>query len=44
MKNTLIFTYRTNILVRLLTVNTQKNPKMCEPILVTILKTRVTSL
>ena len=44
MKNTLIFTYRTNILVRLLTVNTPKNPKMCEPILVTILKTCATSL
>ena len=36
MKNTLFFTYSTNILVRLLTVNmknclTLKNPKMCDP-------------
>ena len=45
MTNTLIFTYSTNILVRLLTVNmknrlTPKNPKMCDPILVTLLKMR----
>ena len=45
MKNTLLFTYSTNILVRLLTVNmknclTPKNPKMCDPILVTLLKMR----
>ena len=44
MKNTLIFTYSTNIPVRLLTVNMKKsypkNRKMCEPILVTILKIR----
>ena len=38
-------TYSTNILVRLLTVNiknclTPKNPKMCDPILVTLLKRR----
>ena len=43
MKNTLLFTYSTNILVRLLTVNvknffTPKNPKMCDPILVTLLE------
>ena len=44
MKNTLLFTYSTNILVRLLTVNvknylTTKNPKMCgDPIVVTLLK------
>ena len=43
MKNTLLFTYGTNILVRLLTVNmnnslTPKNPKMCDPIQVTLLK------
>ena len=42
MKNTLLFIYRTNILVRLLTVNknclTTKNPKMCDPILVILLK------
>ena len=42
MKSTLFFIYR-NILVRLLTVNTKncltrKNPKMCDPILVTLLK------
>ena len=42
---TLIFTYSTNILVRLLTVNmknclTPKKPKMCDPILVTLLKMR----
>ena len=45
MKNTLLFIYSTNILVRLLTVNmknclTQKNPNMCDPILVTLLKMR----
>ena len=43
MKNTLLFTYSTNILVRLLTVNkknylTPRNPKICDPILVTLLK------
>ena len=42
MKNTLLFTYSTNILVRLLTVNmkiflTPNNQKMCVPILVTLL-------
>ena len=42
-QNTLLFIYSTNILVRLVTVNmknclTQKNPKMCDPILVTLLK------
>ena len=45
MTNTLIFTYSTNILVRLLTVNmknrlTPKNPKMSDTILVTLLKMR----
>ena len=45
MKKTLLFTYSTNILVRLLTVNmknclTPKTPKMCDPILVTLLKMR----
>ena len=45
MKNTLLFTYSTNILVRLLTVNMKnclspKNPKICNPILVTLLKIR----
>ena len=45
MKNTLLFTYSTNILVLLLTVNkndclTPKNPKICHPILVTLLKMR----
>ena len=45
MKNTLLFICSTNILVRLLTVNmknclTPKNPKMCDPILVTLLKMR----
>ena len=46
MKNTLLFTYSTNILVRLLTVNMNnfssypKNPKMCDPIVVTLLKMR----
>ena len=42
MKNTLLFTYSTNILVRLLTVNMNhsltKNPKMCGHIIVTLLK------
>ena len=43
MKNNLIFIYSTNILVRLLTVNmknflTPKNPKMCDPTLVTVWK------
>ena len=45
MKNTLLFICSTNILVRLLTVNmknclTPKNPKMCDPILVTLSKMR----
>ena len=45
MKNTLLFIYSTNILVRLLTVNMKnclspKNPKICDPILVTLLKIR----
>ena len=45
MKNTLLFICGTNILVRLLTVNIQdcltpKNPKMCDPILVTLFKMR----
>ena len=34
MKNTLLFTDCTNILVRLLTVTCPKNPKMCDPIIV----------
>ena len=44
MKNTLLFTYSANILVRLLTINmknsclTPKHPKMCNPILVTLWK------
>ena len=44
MKNTLLFTYNTNILVRLLTVNNYEelsypqSQKMCDPILVTLLK------
>ena len=43
MKNTLLFTYSTSILVRLLTVNmkkflTPKIRKMCHPILLTLLK------
>ena len=43
MTNTLLFICRTNILVRLLTINTKncltpKNLKMCDPILVTLLK------
>ena len=45
MKNTLLFFCSRNILKRLLTVNvknclTPKNPKMCDPILVTLLKMR----
>ena len=45
MKNTSLFTYSTNILVRLLTVNVTnffypRNPKMCDPILVKPLKMR----
>ena len=45
MKNTLLFICSANILVRLLTVNmknclTPKNPKICDPILVTLLKMR----
>ena len=45
MKKTLLFTYSTNILVRLLTVNmkkflTPKIRKMCDPILVTLLTMR----
>ena len=48
MKNTLLFTYSTNILVRLLSINIHKyeelsypqNPKMCDPIRVTLLKTQ----
>ena len=45
MKNTSLFICTTNIVVRLLTVNmknclTPKNPKMCDPILVTLLKMR----
>ena len=45
MKNTKLFIGSTNILVRLLTVNmknclTPENPKMCDPILVTLLKMR----
>ena len=45
MKNTLLFICSTNILVRLLTVNmknclTSNNPKMCDPIVVTLLKMR----
>ena len=45
MKNTLLFVCSTNILVRLLTINiknrlTPKNPKMCDPILVMLLKMR----
>ena len=46
MKNTLLFSYNTNILVRLLTINIHKyeelfylkNPKMCDTIQVTLLK------
>ena len=46
MKNTLLFTYNTSILVRQLTINIHKyeelsypqNPKMCDPIQVTLLK------
>ena len=43
MKNTLLFTYSTNILVRLLTFKVSKrarNPKMYHPILVTLMKMR----
>ena len=45
MKNSLLFIYRTNILERSLTINmknglTPKNPKMHDPILVTLLKMR----
>ena len=45
MKNTLLFIYSTNILVGLPTVHmknclTPRNPKMCDPILVTLLKIR----
>ena len=45
MKNTLLSTYSTNFLARLLTGNmknflTPKNPKMRDPILVTLLKMR----
>ena len=45
MKNTLIFSYSTNILVCLLTVNLKhclasKNLKLCDPIQVTLLKMR----
>ena len=46
MKNSLRFTYNTNILVRLLTINIHKyeeqsyreNPEMCDPMLVTLSK------
>ena len=45
MKNTSLFTYSTNILIRLLTVNVKnflylQNPKICDPIRVTPLKMR----
>ena len=45
MKNTLLYTYKTNILVRLLTVNMKnslapKTPKTCDLILVALLKMR----
>ena len=42
MKNTLLFIFSTNILVRLLTeeLSTPENLKMCDPILVTLLKMR----
>ena len=45
MKNTLLFTNSKNILARLLTANMKKlsypkNQKMCDPILVTLLKMR----
>ena len=45
MKNTLLFTYSTNILVRLQPdkyeeLSYTKNQKMCDPILVTLLKMR----
>ena len=39
MKNTLLFTYSTNILVRLLTVN-MKTQKMRDPMPVTLFKMR----
>ena len=44
-KNTLLFIYSTNILEGLLTIHmkncpTPKNPKMCDPILLTLLKIR----
>ena len=44
-KNTLLFIYSTNILEGLLTLHmkncpTPKNPKMCDPILLTLLKIR----
>ena len=38
MKNTLLFTYSTNILVRLLTVNMNNSLTICGPILVILLK------
>ena len=43
MKNTLLFTYSTNILVTFANrkykqLSYTKNPKMCDPILVTLLK------
>ena len=45
MKNSLLFIYSTNILVRLLTINmknglTPKNSILCDPIIVTLLKMR----
>ena len=48
MKNSLRFTYNANILVRLLTINIHKyedlsyreNPKMCDPMFVTLSKMR----
>ena len=45
MKNSLLFIFRTNILESLLTINmknglTPQNPKICDPILVTLLKMR----
>ena len=46
MKNTLLFTHSTNILVRLLTLTmknclTPQKQKMCYPILLTLLKMRL---
>ena len=46
MKNTSLFTYSTNIVVRLLTVNVKnfiypQNPKMCDPILAPPMKMRL---